>query len=325
MQYNAHQAHASAVRAAAVAPHRPPAACAAAAAVVAVEGNKTAGSAAAAAAADHQKPDSAAQQPEQQQQADDGKVVRCSVCGSLQDSSSSSCSNLAADYQQQQQTCRVCGRQLRTRGSDVGSSGSSSSGGQPLPGVNEITPLDAQQAADASCRQGHNTSSSSKQLQRGWWQRMTSPFTTSWQQQQQQQQQPLQRQQHAGVGHAGALPGSWGPQLRPYPAQSPENSKADQTWQQQHQRLPWSLSYRDASIGRSVMWAGEFVHIIRPVVYVTLLKRYGLSSWKPWLTMLALDAASGVWLYRLAVVLGQQQLLLHTRHSPHECRSLYAG
>jgi peroxin-16 len=42
------------------------------------------------------------------------------------------------------------------------------------------------------------------------------------------------------------------------------------------------------------MWAGEFVHVMRPLVYVVMLRRYGLTSWKPWLTMLALDAASGV-------------------------------
>jgi hypothetical protein len=41
------------------------------------------------------------------------------------------------------------------------------------------------------------------------------------------------------------------------------------------------------------MWVGEFVHVVRPLVYVCMLKKYGLTSWKPWLTMLALDAASG--------------------------------
>jgi hypothetical protein len=41
------------------------------------------------------------------------------------------------------------------------------------------------------------------------------------------------------------------------------------------------------------MVTGDFVHVVKPLVYVVLLKRYGLSSWKPWLTMLALDAASG--------------------------------
>jgi hypothetical protein len=41
------------------------------------------------------------------------------------------------------------------------------------------------------------------------------------------------------------------------------------------------------------MWLGEFVHVVRPLVYVVMLKRYGLTSWKPWLTMMALDATAG--------------------------------
>lgn len=34
------------------------------------------------------------------------------------------------------------------------------------------------------------------------------------------------------------------------------------------------------------------MHILRPLVYVCLLKRYGLRSWRPWLLSLALDLLS---------------------------------
>jgi hypothetical protein len=279
MQYNAHLAHASAVRAAAVAPHRPPAACAAAVADVQL---------------------SAAAALLQQQQAgpgSSGTAARCAVCGSSQDAkgSSSSCSTLATDQEQQQQSsCKVCGRALPTKSS------SSSSSGQPLPGLTEITPLDAQCANAGTQASAASDTPSSRgsgwQLQRGWWHRMTSAAGLGTSKQEQQQ---LQQQQCGSVPaspFAGALPGSWGPGLRPYPALSPTHSKAEQAWQQQHQQqhpLPWTLSNRDGSIGRSVMAVGEFVHVVKPLVYVMLLKRYGLTSWKPWLTMLALDAASG--------------------------------
>ena len=38
--------------------------------------------------------------------------------------------------------------------------------------------------------------------------------------------------------------------------------------------------------------AGEVLHILRPLVYVSLLRRWGLRSWRPWALSLAVDLAS---------------------------------
>lgn len=299
LQYNAHLAHASAVRAAAVAPHRPPAACAAAELLL---------------------PGWSAS-PQQQQDAA-GRGARCAVCGSTQDSKggSSSCSSLAADQQQlqptHQQSCRVCGRLLsQGKAAQHASSSGSSGSSQLLPGLTEISPDDSQPVGTRGAPTAGSSSSSHNRLRGGWWQRITSAVgmdRSLASQQAEQQQQPQGAGSSVPAGLAGALPGSWGPSLRPYPVLTPTHSNAEQLWQQQHQPPPWSLSPRDASIGRSVMWVGEFVHVVRPLVYVCMLKKYGLSSWKPWLTMLALDAASGVWFWCVVLCGGSRSTATET-------------
>jgi peroxin-16 len=40
------------------------------------------------------------------------------------------------------------------------------------------------------------------------------------------------------------------------------------------------------------MFAGEVCFIMRPVVYVGLLRVFGIRSWKPWLVSLAVELAS---------------------------------
>jgi hypothetical protein len=45
------------------------------------------------------------------------------------------------------------------------------------------------------------------------------------------------------------------------------------------------------------MRAGELLHLMRPLLYVYLLKRYGLGSWKPWVLSLGVDLASGYGLH----------------------------
>lgn len=45
------------------------------------------------------------------------------------------------------------------------------------------------------------------------------------------------------------------------------------------------------------MRAGELLHLLRPLLYVYLLKRYGLGSWKPWVLSLGFDLASGYGLH----------------------------
>ncbi|PNH09016.1 hypothetical protein TSOC_004348 [Tetrabaena socialis] len=48
----------------------------------------------------------------------------------------------------------------------------------------------------------------------------------------------------------------------------------------------------DARMGHNLLWLAELLHIWRPVVYVTMLKRYGRRSWRPWLVSLAVDLLS---------------------------------
>lgn len=38
--------------------------------------------------------------------------------------------------------------------------------------------------------------------------------------------------------------------------------------------------------------AGEVAHILRPMVYVLAIRRYGLRSWRPWLISLGMDLGS---------------------------------
>ncbi|GFR45188.1 hypothetical protein Agub_g6577, partial [Astrephomene gubernaculifera] len=49
----------------------------------------------------------------------------------------------------------------------------------------------------------------------------------------------------------------------------------------------------DLHMGRNLLWLAELLHIWRPVVYVSLLRRYGRRSWRPWLGSLAVDLLSG--------------------------------
>ncbi|KAG2498694.1 hypothetical protein HYH03_003434 [Edaphochlamys debaryana] len=46
-------------------------------------------------------------------------------------------------------------------------------------------------------------------------------------------------------------------------------------------------------MGRNLLWLAELLYIWRPVVYVSMLKRYGRKSWRPWLVSLGMDLLSG--------------------------------
>lgn len=158
------------------------------------------------------------------------------------------------------------------------------------------------------------TACSGSKLSKGWWQRITSLYPGSKATGAAAQQQGAGREAAAA---AGALPGSWGPGWRqPYNPNTNSDAHRSQrtrtsssgaalfsfpTSRQQQlllgQHNPWCLCNRDDGIGHSVMWVGELVHLLRPLLYVTLLKRYGLGSWKPWLLSLALDLASGYGLH----------------------------
>lgn len=45
-------------------------------------------------------------------------------------------------------------------------------------------------------------------------------------------------------------------------------------------------------IGDHCLVAGEVLHVVRPLVYVAMLRRYGARSWTPWLTSLAVEVTS---------------------------------
>ncbi|GIL89574.1 hypothetical protein Vretimale_1866 [Volvox reticuliferus] len=68
-------------------------------------------------------------------------------------------------------------------------------------------------------------------------------------------------------------------------------------WQQQLEAEPAGKAAAtedaDEHIGRNLLWLSELLHIWRPVIYVSLLKRYGRRSWRPWTTSLAVDLLSG--------------------------------
>lgn len=51
----------------------------------------------------------------------------------------------------------------------------------------------------------------------------------------------------------------------------------------------------------------EILLILRPLLYVTMIRRYGLRSWKPWLSALAVDATGMAILYG-ATLLPKQAL-----------------
>lgn len=45
-------------------------------------------------------------------------------------------------------------------------------------------------------------------------------------------------------------------------------------------------------LGDHCLVAGEVLHVVRPLVYVAMLRRYGVRSWSPWLTSLAVELSS---------------------------------
>ncbi|KAI5077866.1 hypothetical protein GOP47_0007690 [Adiantum capillus-veneris] len=48
---------------------------------------------------------------------------------------------------------------------------------------------------------------------------------------------------------------------------------------------------KNRELSEALLVFGEWIFILRPLVYVLLIRRYGLKSWKPWVTSLGLDAA----------------------------------
>lgn len=52
---------------------------------------------------------------------------------------------------------------------------------------------------------------------------------------------------------------------------------------------PNSISPANWDLPDELLVVGEWVFILRPLIYVLLIRRYGLTSWRPWLTSLAVD------------------------------------
>ncbi|MCO5600700.1 hypothetical protein L7F22_054815 [Adiantum nelumboides] len=52
-----------------------------------------------------------------------------------------------------------------------------------------------------------------------------------------------------------------------------------------------SLANESREVREPVLVFGEWIFILRPLVYVLLIRRYGLKSWKPWVASLGLDTA----------------------------------
>lgn len=55
--------------------------------------------------------------------------------------------------------------------------------------------------------------------------------------------------------------------------------------------IPVSIFNRSLELPNELLVFGEWIFILRPLLYVLLIRRYGLKSWKPWIASLGLDAA----------------------------------
>jgi Peroxisomal membrane protein (Pex16) len=74
-------------------------------------------------------------------------------------------------------------------------------------------------------------------------------------------------------------------QLNDVPQQAPLNSM------QALKTLEYQTSVRQAAAYRLII-LGELIHILRPLLYVAALRRWGRRSWKPWTLSLALEVGS---------------------------------
>jgi len=55
-----------------------------------------------------------------------------------------------------------------------------------------------------------------------------------------------------------------------------------------------ALEARVAAVGAAGVRLGELAHLLRPLIYVLLLRKHGPRSWRPWLASLAVELASGL-------------------------------
>ncbi|KAH7415341.1 hypothetical protein KP509_14G038600 [Ceratopteris richardii] len=55
--------------------------------------------------------------------------------------------------------------------------------------------------------------------------------------------------------------------------------------------VPMSIQKGDPELPDGLVVFGEWIYILRPLVYVLLIRRYGLRSWKPWVASLGLEVS----------------------------------
>lgn len=77
---------------------------------------------------------------------------------------------------------------------------------------------------------------------------------------------------------------------------------------------PKSISSKSWELPDELLVLGEWVFILRPLLYVLLIRRYGLKSWKPWLASLALDASGLTTILAAAFLKDRKQLSV-----PRDC------
>lgn len=65
-----------------------------------------------------------------------------------------------------------------------------------------------------------------------------------------------------------------------------------------------SSIWSEKGLSGRLFFVGEILSILRPLIYVMFIRKYGIRSWKPWLVSLAVDLSS-------------MSILLHAASRPH--------
>jgi hypothetical protein len=278
-EYNARQAAAAAVRAAAIAPDRPPCACGSRGAALRRRGSSGGLSTSTAAAA------------ELQQQASGGSM---SVCfpGSAEGPPGEAAASVDAG----------AGSNCDLGLAPAADSGAGSSCGQGLAGGDPATV-----AANAAAAVAPQPARAHRPFRWGWWGSSAATTTTGGQQQQRQEGEGAgpgtsDPRSAAGIGPAAQL-GAWAPPPR---ASCSGKAGAAHSWPWQRglgraaggggaggapstleERLlqraaGWRLDPSGMDVGDRVIWLGELAHLLRPLIYVCMLKRCGRRGHGGW-------------------------------------------
>ena len=296
--YDAQQAAAAAVRAAAIAPDRPPAACSGVAAAVAASALLPPGGAGAAG---------------------------IGIGGSASDASFVTTASTSTAAAASASAARLAG--AASSGSlSAAAAAAAAAEGEAAPRVpaEECTP-EAAAAGAAAPPRAH------RPWRWGWWGSSSAGEAPSADDAHARRQQQQQQQAEAGGSGNGAdhALDAWAPPSRSAMAASTSGRTGSGGWPWQRLRLSltggggggsavgrgsggsgvsggpgafeermlsraagWRLDPSGMDLGDRVIWAGEAVHLLRPLIYVCLLKRHGLRSWRPWAASLGLELLS---------------------------------